>query len=107
MAGGVAAFVATVVAIAGAGAGARAAGSAGGAGLADDFIVVRGGASDVPPPGQVFSGAYGKTLNEAASGVPHGQIRATIAGQIRSGGEDGRDCARTHTLRCTQRTTRQ
>jgi RHS repeat-associated protein len=86
MAGGVAAFVATVVATAGAGAGARAAGSAGGAGLADDFIVVRGGASDVPPPGQVFSGAYGKTLNEAASGVPHGQIRATTAGQIRSGG---------------------
>ena len=54
--------------------------------LADDFIVVRGGVSDVPPPGQVFSGAYGETLEEAASGVPHGQIRATTAGEIRAGG---------------------
>ena len=54
--------------------------------LADDFVVVRGGGSEVPPPGQVFSGAYGQTLEEAASGVPHGQIRATTAGQIRSGG---------------------
>lgn len=52
----------------------------------DDFIVVRGGMGDVPPPGKVFSGAAGSTLEEAASGVPHGQIRSTTAGAIRAGG---------------------
>jgi hypothetical protein len=40
----------------------------------------------VPPPGTVFSGAAGRTLEEAASGVPHGQIRSTTAGAIRAGG---------------------
>ncbi|MGH9117577.1 MAG: RHS repeat-associated core domain-containing protein, partial [Acidimicrobiales bacterium] len=52
----------------------------------DHYVVVRGGTSDVPPPGQVFSGAAGETLEDAASGVPHGQIRATEAGTIRQGG---------------------
>lgn len=41
---------------------------------------------EIPPPGEVFSGAAGKTLEEAASGVPHGTIRATTAGDIRRGG---------------------
>jgi hypothetical protein len=55
-------------------------------GLADDMIVVRGGTSDVPGAGEVFSGSYGSTLDEAAAGVPHGQIRATTAGEIRAAG---------------------
>jgi hypothetical protein len=49
-------------------------------------IVVRGGASDLPSPGIVFSGSQGLTTADAASGVPHGQIRETTAGQIRSNG---------------------
>lgn len=48
--------------------------------------MVRGGISDVPPPGQVFSGAAGETLEDAAKGVSHGQIRATTAGDIRAAG---------------------
>jgi len=55
-------------------------------GLADDMVVVRGGTSDLPGPGEVFSGAYGQTLEDAAAGVPYGQIRATTVGEIRSGG---------------------
>lgn len=54
--------------------------------IGDDFVVVRGGVSDVPPPGEVFSGAAGRTLDDAAAGVPHGQIRVTTAGEIRAGG---------------------
>jgi hypothetical protein len=50
------------------------------------MVVVRGGTSDVPGAGEVFSGSYGSTLDEAAAGVPHGQIRATTAGEIRAGG---------------------
>ena len=49
-------------------------------------IVVRGGRGEVPPAGTTFSGAYGATLEEAASGVPHGTIRSTTAGAIRSNG---------------------
>jgi hypothetical protein len=52
----------------------------------DDFVVVRGGTSDVPSPGEIFSGAAGRNLEDAAAGVPHGQIRETTAGQIRVGG---------------------
>ena len=55
-------------------------------GLADDMVVVRGGTSDVPGAGEVFSGSYGSTLDDAAAGVPHGQIRATTAGEMRVGG---------------------
>lgn len=33
----------------------------------DGHVVVRGGTSEVPPPGQTFSGAAGRTLDEAAS----------------------------------------
>lgn len=52
----------------------------------DESVVVRGGESDMPPSGQVFSGAFGPTLLDAASGVPHGQIRHTTAGAIRESG---------------------
>jgi len=55
-------------------------------GVPDDYVVVRGGTKDLPPPGEVFSGAAGRTLDEAASGVPHGQIRSTTAGRIRASG---------------------
>src|SRR5882724_995007 len=48
--------------------------------------VVRGGIQELPPSGTPFSGAYGNTLQEAASGVPHGTIRCTTAGAIRSNG---------------------
>jgi hypothetical protein len=54
--------------------------------LADDAVIVRGGQGPVPNPGEVVSGASGKTLEEAASGVPHGTIRATTAGEIRRAG---------------------
>jgi RHS repeat-associated protein len=54
--------------------------------VADDLVVVRGGTKEMPAPGETFSGAAGRTLDEAASGVPHGQIRVTTAGQIRAGG---------------------
>ncbi len=54
--------------------------------LADDMMIVRGGTAPLPPPGEIFSGAYGQTLEEAASGVPHGQIRVTTAGEIYAGG---------------------
>ena len=52
----------------------------------DENIVVRGGQSEVPPTGTTFSGAHGATLEEAASGVPHGTVRETTAGQIRAEG---------------------
>ncbi len=55
-------------------------------GLGDEAVVVRGGTSAVPPPGEVFSGAYGSNLEDAAAYVPHGQIRATTVGEIRAGG---------------------
>ena len=49
-------------------------------------IVVRGGTSPMPPPGSVFSGSHGGSIEEAAAGVPHGTIRSTTAGAIRSNG---------------------
>jgi len=54
--------------------------------VADEAIVVRGGTGPMPTPGTIFSGSYGATLEEAASGVPHGTIRSTTAGAVRSGG---------------------
>jgi RHS repeat-associated protein len=50
------------------------------------FSVVRGGTQPMPPAGQPFSGAYGPTLETAATGVPHGTIRSTTAGAIRDAG---------------------
>lgn len=49
-------------------------------------IVVRGGAGELPPPGTPFSGAVGKTLEDAAAYVPHGMIRFTTVGAILAGG---------------------
>jgi hypothetical protein len=40
----------------------------------------------MPPQGTTFSGSAGETVFEAASGVPHGSIRVTTAGQVRAGG---------------------
>ncbi len=54
--------------------------------LPDSTAIVRGGQSDLPPPGEVFSGSQGQTLDEAAQGVPHGTIRSTTAGEIRASG---------------------
>jgi hypothetical protein len=48
----------------------------------DEYIVVRGGQKPMPLAGTTFSGSTGATLQEAASGVPHGTIRQTTAGQI-------------------------
>jgi len=54
--------------------------------LTDLVIVVRGGASELPPPGTVFSGAVGETLEGAAAFVPHGTIRFTTVGAVLAGG---------------------
>jgi hypothetical protein len=40
----------------------------------------------MPPAGTTFSGAHGATLEEAASGVPHGTIRTSTAGDVRDTG---------------------
>lgn len=40
----------------------------------------------MPPPCTAFSGSYGMTFEEAARGVPHGQVSRTTAGAIRVGG---------------------
>jgi hypothetical protein len=54
--------------------------------IPDEAVVVRGGTGDVPPAGQTFSGSYGSSFEEAARGVPHGQVRQATAGEIRAGG---------------------
>ena len=54
--------------------------------LTDLVIVVRGGMRELPPPGTPFSGAVGKTLEDAAAYVPHGMIRFTTIGAILAGG---------------------
>ncbi len=54
--------------------------------IQDTDIIVRGGQSPMPEPGTICSGSYGRTLEEASSGVVHGTIRATTAGAIRAAG---------------------
>jgi RHS repeat-associated protein len=55
--------------------------------LDNNLIIVRGGTTDLPPRGTVFSGAYGVTIEDAATYVPHGQIRfTTVKAIIESGG---------------------
>jgi hypothetical protein len=49
-------------------------------------IVVRGGTRELPSPGLAFSGAVGKTVEDAAAYVPHGVIRFTTIGAILAGG---------------------
>jgi len=50
----------------------------------DDYVVVRGGAKPLPPPGTPFSAAAGRDLDDAARGIPHGQLRSTTPGKIRA-----------------------
>ncbi len=52
----------------------------------DEHVVVRGGTSALPEPGSEFSGSHGPTVEDAAAGVPHGTVRVTTAGAIRTGG---------------------
>lgn len=54
--------------------------------LTDLVIVVRGGTRELPSPGTAFSGAVGKTVEEAAAYVPHSVIRFTTIGAILAGG---------------------
>ena len=54
--------------------------------IPDDYVIVRGGASPLDPPGTTFSGAIGPTLEAAAAAVPHGQIRVATVGAIRARG---------------------
>jgi len=51
----------------------------------DSHTLVRGGIPELPERGTTFSGSHGPTLEDAASGVPHGTIRSTTAGDIRGG----------------------
>jgi RHS repeat-associated protein len=55
------------------------------AGVPDANVVVRGGQGEMPASG-TYSGAHGATLEEAASGVPHGTIRSSTAGAVRESG---------------------
>lgn len=54
--------------------------------LTDAVIVVRGGSGELPPPGTVFSGAVGETVEDAAAYVPHGTIRVTTVKEILANG---------------------
>jgi RHS repeat-associated protein len=54
--------------------------------LPGSTVIVHGGQSELPPPGELFSGSQGESLSEAAQGVPHGTIRSTTAGEIRTSG---------------------
>jgi hypothetical protein len=55
-------------------------------GIPDSAVVVRGGTADLPAPGETFSGSHGSDFEEAARGVPHGQVRQATAGEIRASG---------------------
>jgi len=50
----------------------------------DEAVVVKGGTKAIPS--ESFSGSFGDTLADAAQGVPHNQLQATTAGQIRKAG---------------------
>jgi hypothetical protein len=51
-----------------------------------DAVIVRGGRTYQPRTGEVISGQLGSNATEAASGIPHGTIRVTSAGEIRAQG---------------------
>ncbi len=57
-----------------------------GASIPNSTVIARGGQGDLDPPGVVFSGAQGQTVEEAGQGVVHGSFRWTTAGDIRAGG---------------------
>lgn len=52
----------------------------------DATVVVRGGTAEMPATGTKFSASQGQTVAEAGKGVPHGQLRASTAGEIRANG---------------------
>jgi hypothetical protein len=52
----------------------------------DDAIIVRGGRDYQHREGNVVSAHMGSSIEDAASGLPHGTVRATTAGQIRAAG---------------------
>ena len=54
--------------------------------VASANVVVRGGTGELPAGNVTYSGSTGTTLEEAASGVPHGTIRSTTAGEINNAG---------------------
>jgi RHS repeat-associated protein len=55
--------------------------------IKDDYVIVRGGATNEPPMnGQVFSGAFGFSIFDAGKGVPHNKLSHTTAGEIRNSG---------------------
>lgn len=52
----------------------------------DSAIIVRGGQEYVHQTGKTISAQMGSTAAEAASGLPHGSVRVTTAGEIRAAG---------------------
>lgn len=52
----------------------------------DEYFVVRGGTSSVPPAGDKFSCSAGPILSAAACAVPYNQCRVTTAGAVRAAG---------------------
>lgn len=56
------------------------------ASIPNSTLIARGGQGDLQPPGEVFSGAQGQTVEKAGQGVVHGSFRWTTAGDIRAGG---------------------
>jgi hypothetical protein len=52
----------------------------------DGAIIVRGGRNYQHQDGNVISAQMGANLEDTASGLPHGTVRATTAGHIRSSG---------------------
>jgi hypothetical protein len=54
--------------------------------IPDNTVIVIGGQQYQHQPGRTISGQMGATATEASSGLPHGQIRVTTAGEIRAAG---------------------
>jgi hypothetical protein len=52
----------------------------------DSAIIVRGGQTYAPQPGNVISAQMGSSAADAAAGLPHGTVRVTTAGEIRAAG---------------------
>jgi len=52
----------------------------------DSAIIVRGGQAYTHQSGNVISAQMGSSAAEAASGLPHGTVRITTAGEIRAAG---------------------
>lgn len=67
-----------------------------GDGVPDAFVVVRGGTKDLPPPGEVFSGAAGRTLDDAgARKTSPGSFHAPPNTSIALSGEPPEPCSAT------------